>query len=195
MSAFVSIPFKRESPFGPNKPSLLLLFTRAFPFPSNGKALSDRLKIFPNRCLHLFPFPSNGKALSDLIRRTIMAIPYKPWFPFPSNGKALSDDGILHTLQRASPLCFHSLQTGKPFRTVILHNMRLVWKIVSIPFKRESPFGRIRREVSHERFVEVVSIPFKRESPFGRTLPFLITERANIVLVSIPFKRESPFGR
>ena len=62
---------------------------------------------------------------------------------------------------------------------------------VSIPFKRESPFGHVGSRKT-ERESQSVSIPFKRESPFGhgkQKRSLLVCE------VSIPFKRESPFGR
>ena len=65
------------------------------------------------------------------------------------------------------PFCFNSLQTGKPFRTEgVTRYLFLVGLQVSIPFKRESPFGHDDREFFPVK-VSTVSIPFKRESPFG----------------------------
>ena len=77
-----------------------------------------------------------------------------------SNFRALS-----HTFNFSR---FNSLQTGKSFRTS-LDGLTGSGEIVSIPFKRESPFGRIAGEGVHVR--SYVSIPFKRESPFGRNCP------------------------
>ena len=94
--------------------------------------------------------------------------------------------------QAANSHCFNSLQTGKPFRTQVLAMVLIcMQETVSIPFKRESPFGQERYEyLVGDRFDEV-SIPFKRESPFGhrKNEHYMYDPR-----VSIPFKRESPFG-
>ena len=89
----VSIPFKRESPFG----------------------LSGIGFVFSKDDNFMFQFPSNGKALSD-IPHAERLLPFQASFQFPSNGKALSDE-------RDSAHC----ETGT--------------QSVSIPFKRESPFG------------------------------------------------------
>ena len=90
--------------------------------------------------------------------------------------------------------CFNSLQTGKSFRTVcIQQKLMIMVGLVSIPFKRESPFGQHRSPPITEGTIPIVSIPFKRESPFGLQR---ITPREKVSTnVSIPFKRESPFGR
>ena len=89
-----------------------------------------------------------------------------PWvFQFPSNGKVYSKD-------------------GKGTKSI-------VWKCVSIPFKRESVFKEKRRAVSSTPR-SLVSIPFKRESVFK--VIFSLTANAQIgTFVSIPFKRESVF--
>ena len=59
-------------------------------------------------------------------------------FPFPSNGKALSDEETEVETEREES--FNSLQTGKSFRTKIKSRVGGGSR-VSIPFKRESPFG------------------------------------------------------
>ena len=137
-----------------------------FPFPSNGKVLSDEQSnpiASISFCFHslqtgksfrtwedmgpyerrdyMFPFPSNGKVLSDLdwysITNSVLgahvSIPFKresPFgllsgtqyyagskFPFPSNGKVLSDSTQSTPPIGRFDICFHSLQTGKSFRT------------------------------------------------------------------------------
>ena len=92
----------------------------------------------------------------------------KSLFQFPSNGKVLLDPGDA-TASRVDE------------------------NSVSIPFKRESPFGHWKLSGARVSGGESVSIPFKRESPFGLTGHWRGLRRAP--LVSIPFKRESPFGR
>ena len=63
---WVSIPFKRESPFGHQRRHDTLELGRLFQFPSNGKVLSDeQLPSYRSRPLDEFQFPSNGKVLSD----------------------------------------------------------------------------------------------------------------------------------
>ena len=112
----VSIPFKRESPFG-----------RKYK-PCN-----------PSGCRDGFNSLQTGKSFRtytasfEELQRIV--------FQFPSNGKVLSD-----------PM----LEERERFQRTI----------VSIPFKRESPFGL---QSHNEDLVEgsLVSIPFKRESPFG----------------------------
>ena len=116
-------------------------------------------------------------------------------------------------------LCFNSLQTGKPFRTVrqfLLIYMRLH---VSIPFKRESPFGQVLKgrdeqvkteksfhslqtgkpfrtnDYDYSEFASEVEFPFPSN---GKALSDYWSVKMNKVaqrkFVSIPFKRESPFG-
>ena len=63
--------------------------------------------------------------------------------------------------------------------------------LVSIPFKRESPFGPKQRQQRQTPWLNYVSIPFKRESPFGHSCR---SRPRQSHAVSIPFKRESPFG-
>ena len=136
----VSIPFKRESPFGHVSTGEVLAQAR-FQFPSNGKVLSDAgvCKVNLHNNADVFQFPSNGKVLSDAemdakinaLRvgfnslqtgksfRTHLrqnAYYYNKKFQFPSNGKVLSDILIskIHLIENS---CFNSLQTGKSFRT------------------------------------------------------------------------------
>ena len=86
---------------------------------------------------------------------------------------------------------FHSLPTGKSFRTCLAVGSTPLSKEVSIPFQRESPFGLeiAAKEQHSQRFV---SIPFQRESPFGRECR---VDTWHVSNVSIPFQRESPFGQ
>ena len=65
----VSIPFKRESPFGRRITKRLNFSSIGFPFPSNGKVLSDVVVDVADVEKVTFPFPSNGKVLSDEICR------------------------------------------------------------------------------------------------------------------------------
>ena len=168
----------------------------------------------------MFPFPSNGKVLSD--HTYCVYAPLINKFPFPSNGKVLSDVGRGGNPTDTLSPRFHSLQTGKSFRTNIISPEVVANMItVSIPFKRESPFGpniSIGRFIGKDRDLGfhslptgksfrtsslnkrkvnainewLVSIPFKRESPFGQK--YGATTSARGLMVSIPFKRESPFG-
>ena len=159
----VSIPFKRESPFGPeNIQSLKSLLSTKFQFPSNGKVLSDEI---------------------------------------------LSTETSIKT----DTSCFNSLQTGKSFRTrkcAICSTKQLLF--VSIPFKRESPFGLKQDAVdtlkslgmfqfpsngkvladeqwnSIDHYDDHVSIPFKRESPFGHSLRWVIFFASHIRLLYSP---------
>ena len=117
---------------------------------------------------NMFQFPSNGKVLLDWVRHLPLilsrgsgvSIPFKRESPF---GRPL-------TVRKIPPLktCFNSLQTGKSFWTRLdASRLKSPWQDeVSIPFKRESPFGRSWTALTKYCFTEV-SIPFKRESPFG----------------------------
>ena len=88
-----------------------------FQFPSNGKVLSDEQNPLARfTAAIMFQFPSNGKVLSDMWIYTVGAVSLGELFQFPSNGKVLSDSSLL-------------------FSSDVLA------EIVSIPFKRESPFG------------------------------------------------------
>ena len=111
----------------------------------------------------LFQFPSNGKVLSDTEFSNCGEL--REAVPFPSNGKVLSDSPFSPISWKK--MCFHSLPTGKSFRTVYFS---LSGKVVG----REFPFpsnGKVlsdsfRHNQGHSNHSSV-SIPFKRESPFG----------------------------
>ena len=121
--AEVSIPFQRESPFGPKvtnavcKAGNFLENTDEFQFPSNGKVLSDRgLPEYKDVERVEFQFPSNGKVLSDFAtangqfyRVSDVSIPFQRESPFGLRNFSveLGIDGY----------CFNSLPTGKSFRT------------------------------------------------------------------------------
>ena len=144
----VSIPFKRESPFGQGrrkksasppkicfnslqtgKPFRTVCLVCNLPLSVPGVSIPFKrespfghslLSNERNSTLLWFQFPSNGKALSDtFMAKTSCDRIYDP-FQFPSNGKALSD-GITTALSSSEPgIRFNSLQTGKPFRTFLL---------------------------------------------------------------------------
>ena len=162
---------------------------KKFQFPSNGKVLSDT-----SRCLKKFEqktsfqFPSNGKVLSDIDSGENYINLKK--FQFPSNGKVLSD-------------CSKTQRTADQ-------------PSVSIPFKRESPFGhRLEADepVARDCFnslqtgksfrtyngEDVLVRPNEFQFPSnGKVLSdqILIQQIKQLILnVSIPFKRESPFGQ
>ena len=191
---------------------------KLFQFPSNGKVLSDAKPKW-HCCASVVPsfnslqtgksFRTDKGNLTDL--QNVVSIPFKRESPF----------GPLQESSDLKPLiCFNSLQTGKSFRTILPHphhrsnhskfqfpsngkvlsdkrgsqtSIKNCRHYVSIPFKRESPFGQknwnFRGTVSSR-----VSIPFKRESPFGLMKEELKHKFVDIN-VSIPFKRESPFGQ
>ena len=137
-----------------------------------------------------FPFPSNGKVLSDppLTEQTVITT---RTFPFPSNGKVLSD-GVLCVLPIRLKLRFHSLPTGKSFRTnndwrgnsnyrICFHSLPTGKSFRTLTFSTKKgekrckfPFpsnGKVLSDIrqhlqNHSR--HLVSIPFQRESPFGQ---------------------------
>ena len=113
----VSIPFKRESPFGHNYVLDITIGGHLkFPFPSNGKALSDEMVSFVfSGCAFCFNSLQTGKPFRTHHQRERVLKLYR--FQFPSNGKALSDKGTNKSSDK-----------WRQYR-------------VSIPFKRESPFG------------------------------------------------------
>ena len=85
---------------------------------------------------------------------------------------------------------FNSLQTGKSFRTKVPTTPAKVSALFQFPSN-----GKVLSDeltTYHVKQNDNVSIPFKRESPFGRT--FRGTIEKDAIFVSIPFKRESPFG-
>ena len=142
----VSIPFKRESPFGQN--------TMRVPFPS----------------YMCFNSLQTGKSF----RTILTADDYKGWeylsvsIPFKRESPFGPELKLANQVIHQDGVSFNSLQTGKSFRTDHLHCRTSRSGSVSIPFKRESPFGLNR--VSYQRTsTSSVSIPFKRESPFGRS--------------------------
>ena len=109
-----------------------------------------------------FPFPSNGKVLSDFMDKRRGSNEYIR-FPFPSTGKVLSD-------AKAPPkttalLSFNSLPTGKSFRT---YHDKIIDLLIEFPFPSN---GKVLSDVviraAMDRKTVNVSIPFKRESPFG----------------------------
>ena len=190
----VSIPFKRESPFGPDSAvesnttvTVSIPFKRESPF----GLWSQRMWSVRNKVS--IPFKRESPfglvwELSIVSYNNWVSIPFKRespfgplcwtscWqstrstFQFPSNGKTLSDTGDISSAKK----------------------VKVKVNRVSIPFKRESPFGqKFHAHRSHYTFF--VSIPFKRESPFG--LQSVEQTRFRDFWVSIPFKRESPFGR
>ena len=91
----VSIPFKRESPFGLRHCKVLYMAKANLRFNSlqTGKSFRTHEKSYRKvHCVHQeFQFPSNGKVLSDIIMKRLLT----------------SSDSS----------CFNSLQTGKSFRT------------------------------------------------------------------------------
>ena len=137
----VSIPFKRESPFGPLKRQSRLQWLKSFNSLQTGKSFRTILAEHGREVDFMFQFPSNGKVLSDpnSTRGTDECRFHS--FQFPSNGKVLSDvivprfcappqKRVSIPFKRESPfghscrvsnnnygLCFNSLQTGKSFRT------------------------------------------------------------------------------
>ena len=162
----VSIPFKRE---GVSKVISRHhgLSPNTFQFPSNGKAYPKFTGYGATlKWTDEFQFPSNGKAYPkpaccrNGTRRWWVSIPFKR--------ESVSKDRFVKWVPSKWRSCFHSLQTGKSFRTIriSIHIMRKREK-VSIPFKRESPFG-LNSNVAVFLSVIFVSIPFKRESPFGQ---------------------------
>ena len=112
---YVSIPFKRESPFGPLVVSKPKSIGSRFNSLQTGKSFRTIVLTFRGKGRWVFQFPSNGKVLSDPItfsfniRIIFVSIPFKresPFgqrktakqillslntFQFPSNGKVLSD--------------------------------------------------------------------------------------------------------
>ena len=117
MLRMVSIPFKRESPFGRpiKRPVLKKLAQMRFNSLQTGKSFRTQVEAQMAYLEYPFQFPSNGKVLSDEIRPDFSAdyrcvsIPFQresPFgrslrrkirlcvlvFQFPSNGKVLSDE-------------------------------------------------------------------------------------------------------
>ena len=183
----VSIPFKRESPFGLKHLCTIRLGTMvSIPFKRESPFGRQNCIRWQHGLCQWVSIPF--KRESPFGRKELAIPSTTTMFQFPSNGKALSDHPPWSSTY--GKLSFNSLQTGKPFRTGCHQSWR--WPLyVSIPFKRESPFGR-HHHLRKRETISRVSIPFKRESPFGQEM----TQNAlvNLERVSIPFKRESPFG-
>ena len=113
----VSIPFKRESPFGHDADRELLSNTvTSFNSLQTGKSFWTGLWRAKPKQGKKFQFPSNGKVLLDSQLATYWRMD-EVKFQFPSNGKVLLD-----LIEKSLFLQANAL--------------------VSIPFKRESPFGR-----------------------------------------------------
>ena len=138
---YVSIPFKRESPFGL---SLLSPWTPVwflFQFPSNGKVLLDDKLNEIGYCQISFNSLQTGKSFwtksnpNFISSNDLVSIPFKrespfgqwrklKWqrrrrflFQFPSNGKVLLDKKLIISINHLRNKCFNSLQTGKSFGT------------------------------------------------------------------------------
>ena len=133
-----------------------------FQFPSNGKAypkVQGRRKVSSE---DKFQFPSNGKTYPKALNlfekinpEPRVSIPFKReslskectepptslseqlGFQFPSNGKAYPKQQVCKESGQW-PVCFNSLQTGKPIQSLACPTQPGENKNVSIPFKRES---------------------------------------------------------
>ena len=138
----VSIPFKRESPFGPAPiPRGGQTQESSFNSLQTGKSFWTPMispKMSACHCVSI-PFKRESPFGQRYSRSSEQ---YSFAFQFPSNGKVLLDsvEKIEKMIQRK---CFNSLQTGKSFWTAKQLGIRFAEReSVSIPFKRESPFGR-----------------------------------------------------
>ena len=140
----VSIPFKRESPFGLYHTTAQAILWRLFQFPSNGKVLSDErhsLFLFLPICSVSIPFKREspfGRASPRPGSRRIQS------FNSLQTGKSFRTEAQMRLKKTHQQVqSFNSLQTGKSFRTRNPMNNTFILNSVSIPFKRESPFGRV----------------------------------------------------
>ena len=79
--------------------------------------------------------------------------------------------------------CFNSLQTGKPFRTVHGRTKCSGCTLVSIPFKRESPFGRTTIRSNTSWYKSFNSL--QTGKPF-RTWKHQATIRARLISFQFP---------
>ena len=189
MRRFVSIPFKRESPFGPSFSTSIQKVVKRFNSLQTGKSFRTQSEKSAHCTLcQCFNSLQTGKSF-----RTYSNTTGNKWvdvvFQFPSNGKVLSDGATNYQEKE---------------------NQR-----VSIPFKRESPFGRRQTPMPrHSRasfqfpsngkvlsdVAQEVYQPRQTRFQFPSNGKVLSDRRQMIVLigsvltVSIPFKRESPFG-
>ena len=136
-------------------------------------------------------------------------------FQFPSNGKAYSKS--LNSSLRQRLILFQFPSNGKAYSKVWLQYAPTGGVGVSIPFKRESVFKELQRQIVYEFYILdsfnslqtgkriqsstcilyiiymyiLVSIPFKRESVFKEWWYYCYGRLFR--RVSIPFKRESVF--
>ena len=111
----VSIPFQRESLFRHVIPRNEAVLSE-FPFPSNGKALSDEMRRYDTGirycCFNSLPtgkpFQTDYSGRRTTIRR-VVSIPFQRESPF-------RPDYVLE-IRKLKLTCFHSLPMGKPFQT------------------------------------------------------------------------------
>ena len=110
-------------------------------------------------------------------------------FQFPSNGKVLSDKSIQPESNPGERRVFQFPSNGKVLSDLRFFTCKMLIR-VSIPFQRESPFGRGTLWITHSPRICFNSLQtgksFRTKSSRWRWL--------TAIKVSIPFKRESPFG-
>ena len=162
----VSIPFKRESPFGHERVSFAgPEEVKRFHSLQTGKSFRT-YNLGSGDPVHLcFHSLQTGKSFrTDAIFRVedprgeLVSIPFKRESPFglPYAWRYKMRSFCFNSLQtgksfrtRTEPFeknqasCFNSLRTGKSFRTMTKAVVKTKTVKVSIPFKRESPFGRL----------------------------------------------------
>ena len=167
--------------------------------------------------MDMFQFPSNGKVLSDFGDALLQIKDPHQSFNSLQTGKSFRTPDILssetephqsfNSLQTGKSfrtknprshgrryLGFNSLQTGKSFRTRNLQVVRILNCCVSIPFKRESPFGpaKLSRRLSLD---QIEKFQFPSNGKVLSDADSLDVREIDVIFVSIPFKREGPFGR
>ena len=160
-----------------------------------------------------FQFPSNGKAHVHFCGRPNHGR-HSKGFQFPSNGKAHVHSEANRMIFERTVYLFQFPSNGKAHvHGVFSYSPEYAFRLVSIPFKRESTCALFIFFASG-RDREGVSIPFKRESTCARGSKMFrpgmsITvfqfpsngkaymhkrrsgKRSKVYRVSIPFKRES----
>ena len=192
----VSIPFKRESPFGPRNSKISgYRMVSTFQFPSNGKVLSDpSCRPHLQAPVHCFNSLQTGKSFRTLRRKARsklgmsaqVSIPFKresPFGPFVHlvrHVRVKTLQWVSIPFKRESPFgpemaCatrkgvhgFNSLQTGKSFRT-FHKDFLLITHFFMFQFPSN---GKVLSDIQLRNLLKgedkCVSIPFKRESPFG----------------------------